>query len=265
MSDNLAVFRNEILPGLNKGTLKDLGNGYKEITVGAFNCYSLKNEFYEFTKEMVSLFEDNSMFMHLVRSGRLRGENDHPYPNGNMTRDEFLNRMLTIDGKNEACAFNSMRLVEAKDDKNKRIILVKAGVTGSGVHMDAMNRRLSNSEENIDFSGRFVNHMPRINSDGRLVRRPKLVVTYDVVPIGGMKDANKYDSISMESALPFDLPEDEGMVFNQQMLDAAQRLHELNNGITSMESNQLVSTTMVKDQLGWNKVELITPRSFINW
>lgn len=265
MSDNIAVFRNEILPGLNTGKLKDIGNGYKEITVGAFNCYSLKNEFYAFTKEMVALYKDNSMFMHLVRSGRLRGENDHPYPNGNMTRDEFLNRMLMVDGKNEACAFNSMRLVEAKDDKGRNIVLVKAGVTGSGTHMAAVNRRLENQEENIDFSGRFVNHRPTINSDGHLVRRPKLVVTYDVVPIGGVGQANKYDSISMESAMPFDLPEEEGIAFTQQMLESAQRIHELNNGLVSMESNQIMTTTMVKDQLGWNKVELVTPRSFLNW
>jgi hypothetical protein len=229
---------------------------YHEVVVGAFNVMSEKSEFYDFTNSVKSLFDrNNSLFMRMVLSGRLRGEIEHPYPVAGQSAEAFFNRVRQIRNDLTSHQFRNIRLEDGKDDKGNNIVLVIAEVTGSGPYMDATNARLNNRDENIDFSGRFFT-TSKINA-GVIHKQVNFIATYDQVNMGGIGVANKYSTPSMESIYG---GEDNDIIVNlDKVKDPVLPL------CVGMESNILFSTTMIKDACGWNRVELISPRSSLNW
>ena len=87
--------------------------------------------------------------------------------------------------------------------------------------------------------------------NGKICNIVNEVVTFDFVNEGGILDAMKYRSIGLES-----IANDHGLQITPELLVASEKLQHV-----GFESSGGLTTTMIRDCLGWNKVKLITPES----
>ena len=229
---------------------------YYEVVVGAFNVMTEKSEFYDFTSNVEQLFNNpNSTFRRMANSGRLRGEIEHPYPEQGQSVQSYYQRVRTVRNDLSSHQFRKMRLEEGKDHKGNKVVLVIAQVTGSGPYMNPTNSRLINRDENIDFSGRFFTRSKIVN--GVIHKEVTFISTYDQVNMGGVGCANKYSTPSLESmedAHGIDVCLKPSDMYDTPMAEGL-----------GMESNLLFDSTLIKDACGWNRIQIVRPRTSLDW
>lgn len=259
----IALYENSVLSSQNKvGELKDMGNNYKELCLGAFDCLSLKGEYYDFNRDIKAMFESGSRLMQLVDSGRLRGEIEHPRPLPGQSMASFVNRVRMIDNSAVSHHIRRLRLQQGKDHQGKTIMMVIAEVTGSGPHMDAFNARLANRDENVDMSIRCFTH-PITYKDGVPHKALKLPITWDAVNMGGIEVSNKYDTPSLESEA--EIWTGDQFEISEEAILKSENENRIITSNMGMESDELIPSTLIKTALGWEKVELVSRSNAMFW
>lgn len=264
---SLAIYECNILRNQNKaGRLKTDANGYREITLGAFDCVNSGGEFYDFTAGIKAMFENGGALQRRIVNGNLRGEVEHPVPQPGETMASFMNRVRQILMDKVGHHIKQVRLQPGKDHNGNAVVLCIGLVKGSGPFGAQLDARFDNPDENVDFS---IRSLTKAYNKG--LQRHKIIttiVTWDQVNEGGIRVANKYDTPSMENisegGIILDSAGHTPIEFSELTLRKADSL-ALEAKAMGFESAETIDSTLIRDDFGWNKVQLISPRSSVNW
>ncbi len=175
--------------------------GYFYVTLGALNCFNSAGEFYTI-KGVEDLFHNkSSVLMRRLKAGYLKGEVGHPKFQIGMTRNVFYARNMRIEETNTSHHVRDIVLEETTVDSGlgdgSKLILVKGWVKPSGVHGDALLKDLENPDVNVAFSVRSFTKNTVIN--GVTIKQIVQLITWDWVTEPGIKDANKWKVLGIES------------------------------------------------------------------
>lgn len=172
-------------------------NGYYYVTLGAINSYNSQGMFYiaDGVKELV---EDHStLFTRRLKSGYLNGELGHPDLTPGMSKDEFINRNLTIDISNVSHHIRSVEFVPTNIPSGKpgagNVIKIMGWVKPSGAKGDILKQSLDNPDQNTAFSIRCLTY-----DDFSVTPATKKIVqiiTWDFVIEPGIKCANSWSTL----------------------------------------------------------------------
>lgn len=241
--------------------VKDLemdSNGYRKCIVGAFDIMTRNGQFYPLTARVKAIFEDSSTFMMRVREGCCRGELGHPRIYG-MSLPQILDRLAHIEDKNVCVHYRDFILEATKDEYGKTIVIVYAWLKPSGPYASTLEARLNNREENAAFSVRsYTEESVRAGIKQKEITH---IVTYDGVECPGVKITTKFDTGVIGSVGLEDL-NDYNVMFTKDDLDKAIAAASILSD-AGLESNHS-RLVHVKDSLGWNKVQCVTPH-WLNW
>lgn len=226
--------------GRTKGTKKV--NGGHELVLGAYNIFNEQGEFYPFTSQLKAMFEPGSDLNRRVTTNKLHGEQGHPVIQPGQTYVSFLARWRRIHYPNVNCQIKNIRLEWAKDHKGQQYVLVIGVVTGQGPHFASFERMLSDAEHNTCMSGRYI--LDTSKKDNCISN----IVTFDPVIEPGVAIATKYDTPSMECL-------DKGS-FTEELL-ALSEAEEKKIIVAGEGTHDMVSATMVRSALGWQKTEVL--------
>ena len=246
---SIARYECNYIPMANKvENLKKDGNYYR-VVVGGFNIENHSGAYYPLTPSVEQLFSETGIIRRRINAGLCRGEYGHPKPDG-MDMQSYIRRLAVIDPLLTSHHFRSFTLEHAKDEKNKDIILTVAELTPSGPYGPVLKQQLENLYENVAFSIRsFTNNAMVGSKQHRIV---KDALTWDAVSEPGIKTANQYFTANLES------------VYDDIIIDE----HMLNSAIDSVEvaglESEFSTLSMVRTNLGWQKVQIIRP-SALQW
>lgn len=241
-AQSIAQYSCVSLPGLNKvGLMKPDANGYYRTVVGGFNLSNHVGKMYLLTDSVKRMFEPGGIVRRRLDAGLLRGELGHPDIRA-MPLTQALQRLAQIDPARVSHHFKSLELVAKKDHKGRDVVLVYAMVKPSGPYGPSLLASLDNPEENVTFSVRSFskNGVDR----GRMGTIVTDVLTYDYVTEPGISVASQFDMVSLEN-LSFTTNDLSKAISNQGL-----------NG-SSVEGDSISTLTMIRDNLGWNKVEIL--------
>ena len=242
-------FSSSVLAGTGKkGIIKPTSEGYYPVTLGAFDAYNEAGILYPFNEYLVRTLSSNSDFMRRVRGGNLRGESEHPEFKPGMRMPEYLNRLRQIRMDNVCCHFGDIIVLEATDHVGRKIMRIDGLVKPSGPNGQSLKESLENPKEDTCFSVRSIVSQ-RVTLSGDVTNNIKTLVTWDNVNEPGVRIARKYSSPGLESF-------DGELEITPELLHDAERLVPAAVG---MESGFEISTTMIRSDLGWEKVELVKP------
>lgn len=181
-----------------RGVLNPNKDGYYDLVVGGLNIFNSAGMKYTAKREVLGLFEASSSFMRKVKRGAARGEVGHPKFLPGMSKDQYIDRILTIDEKNVCAHFSEFYLDfdSFKNEDGTPIIAIRALTSPSGPQGDFLAKQLANPKENVCFSIRSFtdDYFER----GVLCRDIKNIVTFDYVNEPGIHIAEKYKNPALE-------------------------------------------------------------------
>lgn len=251
-----AVFAKTILAGTGKkGILLPDKNGYYKVTLGAFATENRSGIYYNFNKVLEQLFKPGSSLQRRIDNGVCRGEIQHPPFLPGMTMAQYLNRLREINMLYVSMHVGKVELEEAKDEHGKPMIRVTGWVRPSGTLGSQLKDSLDNREENTCFSIRTIckDTFPQ----GRHVRDITELVGWDQVHENGMQGSTKLESPGLEGLI-----QDDSFEITPVLLDQAEVALE---GV-GLESSMGITTTMIRDDFGWSKTQVIAPNvQSMNW
>lgn len=239
------------LAGTNKqGKLPKDEFGYYVMPIGGLNCFNSMGEYYTY-EGAKQLFETSSAFMRRVQTGCLKSEEGHPKPLPGMSRDQFAQRVMSIDEKN-VCAhiaeiyldFNNVR-----DKSGKPIIAIMGKIKPAGPHGPALEESFNNPKEEVCFSIRAFtdDQMVRGVTHRSLVE----VVTFDHVGEPGIHTSKKFFSPALE-----------------EMSSTRFEKEDIVKATTPISGFALESSLMVPQQLfksmGWDTSHMQEP-NYLKW
>ena len=245
----LAKYTSIYQPGINKSKdLKIDNTGYRRIIIGAFNVDNSTGIYYPLTDRVKKLFEPGGSVRRRLDNGLCRSEMGHP-DISKMSIEDALRRTTIIEETRVCAHIKSVELVPSKDANNSNVILVVGWIKPSGPYADTLEKQFLNPEENIAFSVRSFVKLTNIG--GKLYREITELFTWDYVSEMGIKTANRFDTLAALESHSFD--------FNNDELNKAID----NNSQLGLESD-VTELVMVRDSLGWAKVQAINLNAF-NW
>lgn len=203
---NMLKFTCTALVGTNKvGELSKDKDGYYEICIGGIGVHNSAGSFYE--EEAARHFFTNDVdLQRRISRGLFRGENGHPKMLPGMTDYQWFNRLMVMEETN-ICAHHrsvSISLEMMKDENGIPFFPIMASTRPSGEKAAFLQDQFDNPHENIAFSIRsFTQDMPYPGRPGRQIKAIRKVVAFDYVSEPGIWRATKYDTPSIESAVPF--------------------------------------------------------------
>lgn len=251
MSGRSISFSCNLVHPSKQGKLIADDNGYYHCTLGAFNVYNSAGEYYPALDSVKQMFEAGSPLRRRLDSGNCRGERDHPDPSKFTTMVDFIRRILAIDMDRVSHHIASVTLKEAKDESNNDVVLCVGKVKPSGPMGNTLRDSLNNPEENVCFSIRSLVDIKRTGD--RTEKHIKNIITWDYVNEPGISVANKFQTPTLESI------HDDVLITEAMLMDLAKQ-----EGRLGLESSR--TATMVLTELGWEKVELISPSTrYLNW
>ena len=184
----------------NKQIKKD-DKGYYFITLGAFNAYNRSGAFYLMDGVRDLVENKSSSLNRRIRDGYLKGEAGHPNYETGMSKVEFYERNLKIE---QTRISHNIRDIVFTDTKTPcgmpgkgNIVLVQAWLKPDGPMGDALKKSLDDPEQNVAFSIRCFTKDEMVN--GTVIKQVVQIVTWDWVVEPGMKMANKFDTLNLES------------------------------------------------------------------
>jgi hypothetical protein len=256
MTSSIANYSCTALTGTNKaGKLKPDSNGYYEILLGAVDVTNSAGEFYTASTEALEVFAPSSTLHRRVTTGQCRSEYGHPKREPGMTDAQFMNRILSIEEMRICAHVSQFELKKdlISNDKGEKLIAIVGKVKPSGPLGATLTESLENTEENVAFSIRSLTS--NRFQGGRTVKTLKTVVGWDYVNEPGISIANKYQSPALE-----DLTSNTDIILPSYL----DKLDDEGCGVShSFESNG-IDTTMIRNSLGWQKVQVINPATN-NW
>lgn len=199
MALNSVTYSCTALQGTGKaGVLPKTPDGYRQVILGALNVYNSAGQRYVF-EEAKALFEDSGQLQRRVNRGTLRAELGHPKFLPGMTKEQFVQRILTIYEEN-VCAHIRKVTVQTDGffgDDGTPCIGILGEVKGSGPHAGVVEASLDNPSENSCWSIRAFTDDYR--DRGQVNRVLRNIVTWDFVNEPGISLAQKWKSPSLES------------------------------------------------------------------
>lgn len=247
---NIATYSCMSVPGLNKvEKMRSDKNGYYRVVLGGFNLCNQQGVPYPLTDSVKALFDVGGVVRRRLDSGMCKGEYDHPKLDG-LNHEQALRRLSIIEPTMVSHHIKSIDLVEKKDHNGQDIVLAYGMVKPTGPYGDALKASMDNDEENVAFSIRCFCKVTMWK--GKAAKLVTDAMTYDHVSEPGIKLANQFDTVSLESLIP-------DLSFTEKDFDGAIQVYK-NIGLES-NANTL---TMVKDSLGWHKVQ-VKNLSSLDW
>lgn len=191
------------LPMLKKkGVIKPDADGYYELVVGGLNTYNNTKAWYYTLEGAKQLFGPNSILNQRIANGCLRAEVNHPKQMPGEKMETYITRMLETDLNNVCAHFKALWLDEHYGKNNPELGdpslvaimgLVKP-VEPKGFILKSM---LDNPAENVCFSIRAL--CDEFYQRGERLRILKEIIAIDLVNMGGIPIATKWDSPATES------------------------------------------------------------------
>lgn len=182
-----------------KGIITPDANGYYDMVIGGLNMYNSAGMKYTAVNEVLDLFQNkSSSFRRKVERGALRGEVGHPKFLPGMSKDQFIDRIMTIDEGNTCCHFSEVYLDfnSFKNEDGTPIVSIRGLVKPSGAKGDFLKQQLDNPKENVCFSIRSFTE--DYYEKGVLMRDIKNIITFDYVNEPGIHIAEKYKNPALE-------------------------------------------------------------------
>ena len=184
----------------NKQIKKD-DKGYYFITLGAFNAYNRSGAFYLMDGVRDLVENKSSSLNRRIRDGYLKGEAGHPNYETGMSKVEFYERNLKIEQTRISHHIRDIVFTDTKTPCGMpgkgNIVLVQAWLKPDGLMGDALKKSLDDPEQNVAFSIRCFTKDEMVN--GTVIKQVVQIVTWDWVVEPGMKMANKFDTLNLES------------------------------------------------------------------
>ena len=248
------------LTGVNKTSdLKPDETGYYRIILGGFEMASHSGVYYPLTAEVKALFAPGGIVRRRLDGGYCRGEYGHPNLIG-MNLQQILQRLPIIMEDKISHHIKSVELHETKDENGKQIVLVIGMVKPTGAMGPALEGQFANPEENVAFSIRSLTK-PTIHN-GKPAKIVTDAITWDYVNEPGITAANAFNTTvigdNLKNAMALESIRDD-IIFTDKDLELA-----INASYTCGLEADASRLTMVRDALGWNKVQ-VTNLSAIHW
>ena len=184
-----------------RGMLIPSSDGYYTMPVGGLNVQNSKKQVYV-AQGAKELFEKSSIFMRRVREGRLKAEVDHPERKPGMSDDDYLNRIIRIDGNNVCAHFRSVWLDEEWGKKNPQygrpdLIAIMAEVKPDGPKGAFLKARFDDPDQDVCFSIRCLTR--DFYEGGVCYRVIRHLTNFDLVTEPGVNFATKWHSPGLET------------------------------------------------------------------
>lgn len=200
MTQQSLRYEGTILPQLGKkGIIKPDASGYYRVILGALNIHNSGNAYYDWESSK-KVFDSSGDLMRRIKSNKCYSELGHPKREPTMTRDQYLQRILTIYETNVTNHIRMFDMVEevTRAEGGKPVIVTYGEVKPFGPHGEIAEESLTSPDINTCFSIRSLTFDQR-NSWGKLIKQIMEVVNWDLVLEPGIEIATKYDLPSMES------------------------------------------------------------------
>lgn len=246
MSSNSITFSILKVNGANKKPVVD-ENGYYRVTLGAFNSFNSRGEFY-LADGVRDLVENKSSLLYKrLEKGYLNGEMGHPVRQPGMSMEDYFNRNLRLEMSN--ISHHIKEIIFTPTDVNSgmpgkgTVLKVEGWVKPSGPHGELLKQALDNPDQNVAFSIRSFTEDTRVGSN--VFKKVLNIVTWDWVIQPGISQANQWDSISLES---YDL-------FSYDINDIVKKVNNLQNlGLSHEDSDirELLLETVDKKSISVN-------------
>ena len=187
--------------GAENKQIKKYDKGYYFITLGAFNAYNRSGAFYLMDGVRDLVENKSSSLNRRIRDGYLKGEAGHPNYETGMSKVEFYERNLKIEQTRISLHIRDIVFTDTKTPCGMpgkgNIVLVQAWLKPDGPMGDALKKSLDDPEQNVAFSIRCFTKDEMVN--GTVIKQVVQIVTWDWVVEPGMKMANKFDTLNLES------------------------------------------------------------------
>jgi hypothetical protein len=184
-----------------KGLLPPDANGYYTMPVGALNVFNSVGQYYTLDGAK-HLFDESSIFQRRIANGCLKGELGHPKRGENMSMDDYMTRILTIEETNVCCHFRKIWLdydfgKKNPQFKNPNMIAIMAEVKPSGPKGQSLKESFDNPDENVCFSIRSLTR--DYYQRGQCMRVLQQIVGFDAVTEPGLTLATMWSAPALES------------------------------------------------------------------
>lgn len=195
--------------GAEKKSIKKDDKGYYLITLGAFNAFNRSGAFYLMDGVRDLIENKSSSFNRRIRDGYLKGEAGHPVYESGMSSGEFIERNLRIEHARISHHIRDVFFKETQTPSGMsgkgNIVLAQAWIRPDGPFGDALKKSLDDPETNVAFSIRCFTQDTVVG--GVTIKQVVQIITWDWVIEPGIKVANKFDTLNMESIdlVKFDL------------------------------------------------------------
>lgn len=184
----------------NKEVKQD-SSGYYYVTLGALNCYNSAGAYYvaDGVKDLIE--NQSNLFARRLANGYLNGEMGHPDFLPGMSHNDFLLRNLKIEQSNISHHIKAVELIPTDEESGLpgggKIIKVMGWVKPSGEKGSFLKEALDNPDCNVAFSVRSLTNDTPVK--GVIMKKIIQIVTWDWVVEPGIKCANKWSTLAMES------------------------------------------------------------------
>lgn len=176
-------------------------DGYYKVILGGFNTFNQSGAFYlaDNVKEIVT--DKTSILARRIESGFLKGEAGHPDLTPGMSKKDFLLRNMQLDLTRISHNIKEVVLIPTNTPSGLsgkgNMIRVEGLVKPAGPYGDSLLKDLEDPSVNVAFSIRCFTMDTVIG--GVTIKEVKQIVTWDWVVEPGIKLANKWDKLSLES------------------------------------------------------------------
>lgn len=235
-----------------KRKLKEAGDGYFEILVGAFGLF-VNGYHWDYNNEIEKMFRSGARLQRDVVDGKLYAEADHPemaeWIDGKRTPELvealWMDRLTKIMQKNAVGHFRKLALVPLRGEhRNDRIV----GVMSEYKPLTEAERcAIDTPDINPAYSVRsFSRGYKRAGIDHQAATH---IVTYDRVTRGGVGQADKYGTPSLQSAVV--------EVTGMNLIDFSnQEIYKGEQQIALHSGEPIIAVAKIKDDFGWRDVPI---------
>lgn len=230
-----------------KRKLKDVGDGYVEVLIGAFGLF-VNGYHWDFNNSITKQFQPGAELQANVTDGKCFAESDHPemseFIDGIRSRETvitlFNDRLTKIMQSKVSGHYRKMALIDLSGE-NKKDKLV--GVMAQFKPMtEVETARIHTPDINPAYSIRAFSDQYQVA--GIFHQCAKHIINYDSVTRGGVGIADKYNTPTLQSA---------GFVTPDNLVDFSR--NNIYTGDSVLQSGEpLVSVAKIRTSLGWADV-----------
>lgn len=181
--------------------LKPNGKGiYENMILGALEFPNSIGDVYT-KSSAVKMVQPGNLFYERLTQGHCKGEYGHPKRDYECTDREWIERNMYTEEKNVSHQHTDIRIevVPMRMLGGKRLPCFIGGVLPDGPYGEVLNKQLSQSAVNVSFSLRAMTN-DLVTPFGK--RKDIILLNgWDYVTSPGLKNASKYNNVSLESSV----------------------------------------------------------------